>query len=371
MIAYVHIVFSYVNASQYWRVIEQASLLPDLQLLADGDLTEVLRLKFMVWVCSHIFADWRKRNQPQWGSEAEGESSLVSSSTYLETQRTNSRSILRERCTLTPMLWFSTIRSLLVCLRVYVSVISKLIDCTVDAHVGKALFSDAIIGALRDRGKTVILVTHALHFMSQCDYIYTLKVSSSTFRFRSGYILIRKRRTDPLKSKERTLSSSRTAKNSSSSCKNSAGSQRMRKRARTTSRRTRRPIPMHLVLTKQRPCRRRCNAKARVRASSKAVSLRRRLVEQVQSAGEVNGFEVSLFYMFSLQAVYGEYLKAGRGWFTLPMLLLTLTLAQTASIMNTYSLLWWEADSFHWSMGSYQALYGCLGVAQAVFTFAA
>jgi hypothetical protein len=36
------------------------------------------------------------------------------------------------------------------------------------------LFADAIVGALRNRGKTVILVTHALHFLSQCDYIYTV-----------------------------------------------------------------------------------------------------------------------------------------------------------------------------------------------------
>lgn len=43
-----------------------------------------------------------------------------------------------------------------------------------DAYVGKSLFQDAIIGAMRDRGVTVILVTHALHFLSQCDYIYTL-----------------------------------------------------------------------------------------------------------------------------------------------------------------------------------------------------
>ena len=44
----------------------------------------------------------------------------------------------------------------------------------VDAHVGKALFTDAIVGGLKARGKTVILVTHALHFLSQCDYIYTI-----------------------------------------------------------------------------------------------------------------------------------------------------------------------------------------------------
>jgi ATP-binding cassette, subfamily C (CFTR/MRP), member 1 len=45
----------------------------------------------------------------------------------------------------------------------------------VDAHVGKSLFHDAILGALRKQGKTVIFVTHALHFLSYCDYIYTLR----------------------------------------------------------------------------------------------------------------------------------------------------------------------------------------------------
>lgn len=43
----------------------------------------------------------------------------------------------------------------------------------VDAHVGKALFHGAILD-LRNRGKSVILVTHALHFLSNCNYIYTL-----------------------------------------------------------------------------------------------------------------------------------------------------------------------------------------------------
>lgn len=43
-----------------------------------------------------------------------------------------------------------------------------------DAHVGQKLFHGAILNSLKSRGKTVILVTHALHFLSQCDYIYTL-----------------------------------------------------------------------------------------------------------------------------------------------------------------------------------------------------
>lgn len=43
----------------------------------------------------------------------------------------------------------------------------------VDAHVAEKLFSDAILG-LKARGKTVILVTHALHFLPRVDYVYCL-----------------------------------------------------------------------------------------------------------------------------------------------------------------------------------------------------
>lgn len=42
-----------------------------------------------------------------------------------------------------------------------------------DAHVGKALFENAIMG-LVNSGKTVLLVTHALHFVHQADYVYTI-----------------------------------------------------------------------------------------------------------------------------------------------------------------------------------------------------
>ena len=44
----------------------------------------------------------------------------------------------------------------------------------VDAHVGRQLFQNAILKAMKDYGVTVILVTHALHFLSQVDYIFTM-----------------------------------------------------------------------------------------------------------------------------------------------------------------------------------------------------
>lgn len=45
----------------------------------------------------------------------------------------------------------------------------------VDAHVGKSLFHNAILTSVRAREKTVILVTHALHFISYCDEIYMME----------------------------------------------------------------------------------------------------------------------------------------------------------------------------------------------------
>ena len=61
-----------------------------------------------------------------------------------------------------------------------------LFQSTVDAHVGKSLFENAILGGLRDRGITVLLVTHAIHFLARVDYIYTMKdgrvVESGTYQ---------------------------------------------------------------------------------------------------------------------------------------------------------------------------------------------
>ena len=84
--------------------------------------------------------------------------------------------------------------------------------------------------------------------------------------------------------------------------------------------------------------------------------------------------------------VYWAYFIAGRGFITLPLILLFIILMQTSQIMNSYTLVWWEAkygDShifviFPFTISGstwnrpdsfYQTLYGCLSIAQAITTF--
>ena len=63
---------------------------------------------------------------------------------------------------------------------------------TVNAHVGKFLFEDVILGGLCNHGIIVLLVIHAIHFLVHVNYIYTMKdgrvVKSSMYQelIRSG-----------------------------------------------------------------------------------------------------------------------------------------------------------------------------------------
>ncbi|KAF5390738.1 hypothetical protein D9757_004569 [Collybiopsis confluens] len=99
------------DETKYWTVLERSCLIPDLQMLPDGDLTEI------------------------------GEKGINLSGVWLSKASESDSS--------------SDIRIL------------------VDAHVGRSLFYGAIQSLVAE-GRTVILVTHALHFLSDCDYIYTM-----------------------------------------------------------------------------------------------------------------------------------------------------------------------------------------------------
>ena len=62
-----------------------------------------------------------------------------------------------------------------ICRAIYVGADIQIFDdpiSALDAHVGKHVFQNVFLGAAQD--KTRILVTHALHFLPQVDYIYTM-----------------------------------------------------------------------------------------------------------------------------------------------------------------------------------------------------
>ena len=42
-------------------------------------------------------------------------------------------------------------------------------------------------------------------------------------------------------------------------------------------------------------------------------------------------------------SVYGDYLKAARAYFTGPILVLCMLAMQGSQIMNSYTLIWWQA----------------------------
>ncbi|KAF7965153.1 hypothetical protein HWV62_45382, partial [Athelia sp. TMB] len=127
------------DEDRYWAAVENASLLPDLDALPDGDATEI------------------------------GEKGINLSGG--QKQRVNIARALYANADVGECLGLYRLAQS----DQWAAVIMDDPLSAVDAHVGKALFQNAILGAFRNKGASVILVTHALHFLSQCDYIYTMK----------------------------------------------------------------------------------------------------------------------------------------------------------------------------------------------------
>ncbi|KAI0360038.1 ABC protein [Trametes cingulata] len=270
------------DEDRYWKAIEHACLLPDLQVLADGDLTEI------------------------------GEKGI------------NLSGGQKQRVNIARALYYNAD------IVIFDDPLSA-----VDAHVGKALFADAILGALRNRGKTVILVTHALHFLSQCDYIYTLEngriAEQGTYveLMSHGKEFARLMQEFGGKTKEEeeadaeediTEAAAMTAPGAIDDAKNKSESVQ-RKGAGTGK------LEGRLIVREKR--------------TTGSVSWR----------------------------VYGDYLKAARATFTGPLLILCMLAMQGSQIMNNYTLIWWQANTWHRPNSFYQILYACLGISQALFTF--
>ncbi|KAG0698327.1 ABC protein, partial [Suillus ampliporus] len=200
----------------------------------------------------------------------------------------------------------------------------------VDAHVGKSLFQDAIVGALRNRGITVILVTHAIHFLSQVDHIYTLNNGIIT---ESGTY-------------DELISRGGDFARLDLEFGGHASEEKDEDQAEEATPQT--GITIEDVKLKSK--------KAREKATGSGKLEGRLIVKEKRSTGSVSG------------GVYWAYLVAGRGSLTGPLVVFFMIAMQGSQILNSYTLVWWESNKFDRPMSFYQTLYGCLGVGQAIFT---
>ncbi|TFK93972.1 ABC protein [Polyporus arcularius HHB13444] len=268
---------------RYWKAIEQASLLPDLQVLADGDLTEI------------------------------GEKGI------------NLSGGQKQRVNIARALYYNA----------DVVIFDDPLSA-VDAHVGKALFADAIVGALRNRGKTVLLVTHALHFLSQCDYVYTLQ---------NGRI-----------AEQGTYADLVANGKEFARLMQEFGGQTEEEEAEAEA-----EEDIAAATKQQAPgiddAKNKSDAIQRKGAGTGKLE-GRLIVREKRTTGSVSW------------KVYGDYIAAARAYFTGPLLILCMLAMQGTSVMNSYTLIWWQANTFNKPNSFYQILYGMLGIGQSLFTFA-
>ncbi|KAJ7777514.1 ABC protein [Mycena maculata] len=256
------------DSDRYWGIMETACLLPDLNLLPDGDLTEI------------------------------GEKGINLSGG--QKQRVN---IARALYYNADVILFDDPLS------------------AVDANVGKSLFHNAVLGLVR-QGKTVILVTHALHFLSQCDYIYTLENGQISEHGPYQQLLDKRGEFARLDKEfggggateaevENLITTTATVEELKIKSAKAAGTGKIEGKLITKERRT---------------------------------------------TGSVSW------------KVYGSYIKAG-GYVTLPIVVLAILGMQGCQITNSYTLVWWQENEFNKPFSFYQGLYSALGVSQAMFTF--
>lgn len=271
------------NEARYWQCIRSASLITDLEILPDGDLTEI------------------------------GEKGV------------NLSGGQKQRVNIARALYFDADIVL------FDDPLSA-----VDAHVGKALFNDAILG-LKRAGKTVVLVTHALHFLPQVDYVYTIEhgkiVEEGTY--------------DALVARGGAFSALMADFGGSAAVKEEKEDAAEEKAIEEAA---------DMETDEQKLARLAAEDVKKAAGTGKLEG--RLMVSEVRKTGSVE------------RKVYAAYLKAGKGWITLPLLLIAATLMQASQVLSTVWITYWEVDKFHRPMGFYQGIYAMFGCSQAIFTFA-
>ncbi|KAM6522395.1 ATP-binding cassette transporter yor1 [Fusarium falciforme] len=184
----------------------------------------------------------------------------------------------------------------------------------VDAHVGRHIFDNAILGLLKDKCR--ILATHQLWVLSRCDRIIWMengKIQAvDTF--------------DKLMKEHR-------------------GFQALMETTAIEEKREETKKPDQEQPTEDEKKSKKKKAGALMTQEEKATS--------------------SVPW-----SVYGAYIKASGTFFNAPLVIFLLILSQGANIMTSLWLSYWTSDKYNLSTGVYIAIYAALGVAQALLMFA-
>jgi ABC-type multidrug transport system fused ATPase/permease subunit len=189
----------------------------------------------------------------------------------------------------------------------------------VDSHVAALLFD-----AVRQLDTTRILVTHALHFLPQVDYIITMH--EGRVAERGTYAELRSA-SGPFAALIRDFANEDQNEESAAEKEEEAIETVVGRPA---------PIP-----------RERLTANAQNALASK----------ETMATGTVGLY------------VYKGYLKAGRGWITLPLLIAATVISQGFTIMTSYWLVYWQEKRWAYSDGFYEGIYVALGLGAAFTVF--
>ncbi|KZP02968.1 hypothetical protein FIBSPDRAFT_769650 [Athelia psychrophila] len=188
-----------------------------------------------------------------------------------------------------------------------------------DAHVGKSVFEQVL--RTKSADKTRILVTHALHFLPQVDYILTIVDGR-----------IAERGTYP-----------ELMANNGEFCKfitefGSAEEKEEEEDEQTDD--------IDVIDDGKKLIRQNATPGAGL------------MQTEERNTGHISG------------DVYKVYLRAGKANIMLPILLLSVILIQGSTVMSSYWLVYWQESKWHQSQGFYMGVYAGLGVSQAIFSFA-
>ncbi|KAF9906392.1 hypothetical protein EC991_000722 [Linnemannia zychae] len=207
----------------------------------------------------------------------------------------------------------------------------------VDAHVGKYLFKNCILGALQ--GKTRVLVTHQLHVLPQVDYVICMKdgeiVERGTF--------------NELMSNDGEFASLMKAH---------GGIEEHEQDSEETTDELSVDSATTAAASGEKAAGEGEDVKAEKSDKAEGGKPKKGLMSQEERAtGSVDS------------TIYKTYFKAGGGKYLVPLLVFLLIITQVAKVGNDLWLSWWTANTFNKSKEFYMILYAVWGIAQGVFQF--